>query len=151
MFSGQETGHYFLTDCPDVLPATPGTPEGGKGTYLVEKSWFKNDCTPAENPNIVYARIQDKCVSDIISGDGRYFKVDTNAKTITQYPSGDNTCSKPFQVDSFADKLYYPPTTSSKASGPFCTQDVMCQGVSTPFTVGGVCEPRWTTVQVYAN
>lgn len=100
---------------------------------------------------MMYARIRDKCVMDISKGDGSFMKVNTGGKTITQYPFADRTCSRSFQVDSFADEIYSPATASVVASGPLCRKHVLCQGVSTALTVGGVCEPQWSTIQVFAN
>jgi len=148
---GSGSPHYIKTTCPDIFPETPGTPEGGKGVYLVDKTWMNPECLPGEQPNILYAVEHDKCVYDLQKGDGTFLKLDAWSSKIKHYPSNDTACSRVFEEVSFATLQYYPLTLSSAESGPKCAKGVVCGGTSTQGSAGAACDSRWTTKQVFAN
>ena len=99
---GNKTGLYKDVKCYDSVPAVPGTPEGGPGSYLVESTWYNPQCKDSGmETNVRLALKHGECVLHPVKADGTFVRLDLGASVLRHYPVGDSKCKKQIRSESF--------------------------------------------------
>lgn len=120
---GNLTGLSFNVKCYDSIPARPGTPEGGPGWYLIESTWYNNQCKDSGLDSSVRLSIKHgECSLNSVTKDGTYIKLDLGNLIMTYYGAGDRGCKDTIRTESLKDQL--------KTDAPKCAAKYVCGGTT---------------------